>query len=671
MSNTARHLLGPTAPDPTDDSVRLIALRCLGVLDTPLEETFGRVTRLAAKALGVPSVLISLIDETGQWFQSPGGVHSLQRAHAIALCCHTVAERRPLVVSDTTLDRRFADDPVVTGEPIIRAYLGIPLHTHNGPPIGTLCAIDQTPRDFSADDITTLNDFAAIIQETIHGRALAARTNGVLRLATEQAKLFRETFEQAAVGIAHTAPSGALLRINQQACDMLGYTREELVAVSFIDITHPEDVARNTELFNQALAGTIDSYRMEKRFLKKDGSYLWVDLSVAAKYSADGHPAYMIAMMIDISAQKHAEAKVAQSRESLRMEIAAQTRRLRERNDALRINIKQVFDSARAQRQAENRLRSIANSMPAMIGYWNQDLRCEFANEAHREWFGRAPEQILGLTLSEMLGDTSFKIYEAHARLALAGHVQHFERSLPKFDGTPAFTDARYLPDVNEEGKVRGFYVLETDVTALREAQNALERANAKLTFDSATDYLTGLSNRRIFSERSEDAFNSFKADASVYGLILLDVDDFKRVNDSFGHQVGDLVLAALGGLIKRHLRDPNDVTARLGGEEFAVLCSGHLNADCLVQLAERIRVQIHTEIVNSSKGPVRFTASFGVALSLANDANWTSIYARADAALYEAKATGKDRVVYRESSARGGTGRYLSLLHAPNDPQP
>jgi len=650
-----------------DESARLLAVRGLGLLDTPTEESFDRVTRLAARALQTPIAVVSLLDETREWFKSRVGLQYIKTPREASFCAHTIDNHCPLVVPDAALDSRFSSNPIVTGEPRVRAYLGIPIFTLDGQFIGTLCVVDHKPREFSEDDIATLSEFANIVQGIIHGRELAVHVDRALNSALEHENLFRATFEHAAVGIVHTSLSGKFLRINQHACTMLGYTEEELRAVPFTYVTHADDVEKNTQLFREMVAGHVDSYRMEKRYIKKDGSSLWAELSVALKRGAIGQPDYVIAAFVDISAQKRAETELARSRDTLQIEVAAQTRSLRERNEALRLNIEQLHESEHAQRRAEHRLRAIANSMPAMIGYWNRELRCEFANEAHREWFGRGPEHILGVHMSELTGEESFfALNEPHARMALAGHAQHFERNIAKIDGTRSITDARYLPDVGEDGKIRGFYVLETDITALRETQIALEAANSRLVRDNNVDYLTGLSNRRVFSERSEDAFRRFTLSRTVYGLILLDIDDFKLINDSFGHHVGDQVLGALGNLLKAELRGRTDVISRLGGEEFALLCFGDLQPDLLIQLAGRICMRISKESVDTTRGSIRFTCSFGVALSLPDDTEWTNIYARADAALYDAKAAGKNQVVYRDSSSGGATGRFRLIRCEP-----
>ncbi len=105
-----------------------------------------------------------------------------------------------------------------------------------------------------------------------------------------------------------------------------------------------------------------------------------------------------------------------------------------------------------------------------MVGYWDRDLRCEFANAAYLEWFGLPPEKVIGRKLVELQGEDLFRLNEPHARLALNGHAQHFEREIRKADGSVGHADAHYIPDRDEEGEVRGFFVLVNDVTELHQA---------------------------------------------------------------------------------------------------------------------------------------------------------------------------------------------------------
>ena len=158
---------------PADEPERRSALHQLGILDTRPTESLDRITRLAARALRVPIVLISLVDEFRQWFKSRVGLDSTETTREISFCGHVVFDRKPLVIFDASIDPRFADNPLVIGAPRIRAYLGIPLYTLTGQPIGTLCAIALQPRAFRDEEVHTLGEYAKIVESELHAREAA------------------------------------------------------------------------------------------------------------------------------------------------------------------------------------------------------------------------------------------------------------------------------------------------------------------------------------------------------------------------------------------------------------------------------------------------------------------------------------------------------------------
>jgi PAS domain S-box-containing protein len=123
----------------------------------------------------------------------------------------------------------------------------------------------------------------------------------------------------------------------------------------------------------------------------------------------------------------------------------------------------------------------IINRIPAMIGYWNRELRCEFANEAYVEWFGISPLSAVGMHLSDLLGEKLFRLNEPYARAALAGKEQRFEREISKPDGSVGYTDARYIPDADDSGNIRGFAVLVSDVTELHQAYERIRELAQRL----------------------------------------------------------------------------------------------------------------------------------------------------------------------------------------------
>jgi diguanylate cyclase (GGDEF)-like protein len=199
-----------------------------------------------------------------------------------------------------------------------------------------------------------------------------------------------------------------------------------------------------------------------------------------------------------------------------------------------------------------------------------------------------------------------------------------------------------------------------------REAQAALQAANAKLAQETANDGLTALPNRRTFSRRGEQAASAMRQSRKPYGLILLDVDNFKHVNEEYGHDVGDDVLRTLGNILGSQLRNSSDMAARLAGDEFAVLCFGDINEQTLHDVAERIHGQIGKAPLATPKGLLRFTGSFGLALSIADDSDWKSVYSRADAALREAKNAGKDRISFGRSLTKSSITARLRALSPP-----
>lgn len=137
------------APLSNNEAARLNALQQYEILDTPNEEAFDDLTRLAAHICRTPTALITLVDTSRQWFKSRVGMDALETPRDVAFCAHAILEPDLLVVRDASQDSRFADNPLVTTDPKIRFYAGAPLITPDGLRLGTLCVIDYMPRDFA------------------------------------------------------------------------------------------------------------------------------------------------------------------------------------------------------------------------------------------------------------------------------------------------------------------------------------------------------------------------------------------------------------------------------------------------------------------------------------------------------------------------------------------
>jgi len=171
MRMTASYLKRPKT---NDEFGRQRALDELDILDTPKEEEFERITTLVKSIFGSPVVAVTLIDRHRQWFKSLQGLEVEETSRDVAFCDHTIREDRCLKVEDATQDVRFKDNPVVTGEPYIRAYLGAPLVTSDGYLLGALCVIDFAPRQFSTQDENILSSFADMVVSEMELRRVAS-----------------------------------------------------------------------------------------------------------------------------------------------------------------------------------------------------------------------------------------------------------------------------------------------------------------------------------------------------------------------------------------------------------------------------------------------------------------------------------------------------------------
>lgn len=152
----------PDYPVGADEAARLASLAATGIVDTPPEERYERIVRLAALVTNSPIALLSLLTGTRQWFKARVGIEARETPRAWAFCSHAVLRDEPFVVEDAANDPRFVANPLVVGEPHIRFYAGVPLRDAGGIALGTLCVIDKEPRRLRAAELRALEDLAAI-----------------------------------------------------------------------------------------------------------------------------------------------------------------------------------------------------------------------------------------------------------------------------------------------------------------------------------------------------------------------------------------------------------------------------------------------------------------------------------------------------------------------------
>lgn len=161
------------APKPANERQRLASLHKLNILDTPIEERFERITRLVCRTLDVPISSFTIIDEGRQWFKSIRGLPGTESDLDVSFCSHVILEEEIMVVPDAREDRRFFENPLVTGNPNITFYAGCPVHSPDGHKIGSLCAVDSRVRSLTPDELQVLRDLAAMVETELRAAALS------------------------------------------------------------------------------------------------------------------------------------------------------------------------------------------------------------------------------------------------------------------------------------------------------------------------------------------------------------------------------------------------------------------------------------------------------------------------------------------------------------------
>lgn len=582
---------------PSDEGRRLERLLSLGVLDSEAEPLFDALTRAASLLTGAPIALMTLVDERRQWFKSNVGLEgATETPRDIAFCSYTILDEQLFVVPDAMKDPRFADNPLVTDAPHIRFYAGAPITLNDGLRMGALCVIDRRPRQLSDEQAAILRELARAAAEALDQRKAALeRSQSLHREALLHRLLMEDRTRLAAILDASHAGTWEWnmqtgeMRFNEQWASILGYALEDLDLLSASvwrdmpsddghiiggaqrRLTHPDDLPQMDERLRQHLRGERPLFESEARLHHKDGHWLWGSLrGRVISWTEDGAPLWIYGTLVDVSDRKRAEETVQRS---------------------------------------ERRFRTLFEESLGLICTHDLDGTILSVNPAAAQSLGYSMGELLGRPFKELMEPHLHPVFDAYLHRVTTEGVAQGLLQIRARDGR--ILTWQYHNSLDTEGEEPYVIGHALDITERM-------RHESQLREWSMRDSLTGLFNRRYLNQVSSNVRKD-----EPWGCIVIDLEGFKSVNDTYGHQRGDEVLVAMGQFLTMHVR-PDDMVIRSGGDEFAVLLPGASEQDTLAIMQRLNEVR--------ASAPIRFTMGHAIRIG---DMTLDGALANADARLY------------------------------------
>jgi len=301
-----------------------------------------------------------------------------------------------------------------------------------------------------------------------------------------------------------------------------------------------------------------------------------------------------------------------------------------------------------ALRESEERLRLVADNVPALISYLDREKRYRFSNRTYRDWFGFSPERMQGRTLAEVFGTDAYERMRPDLERCLAGETVEFE--LTAEGERRRVLQVACVPHLAAGGREEshGFYMLANDVTALKRAQEDLRIAAIQLRDDAQRlqflahhDALTGLPNRAMFTDRAREAVTHARRHGKTAAFLFLDIDHFKPVNDKLGHEVGDDLLRLVAARLRASVRG-DDFVARIGGDEFCVLLQDIAEPSEAAAVAQKLVHELGRPY-RLGERDIASGASIGIACVPQDGDDAVTLLRLADDAMYRAKERGRN----------------------------
>lgn len=403
---------------------------------------------------------------------------------------------------------------------------------------------------------------------------------------------FANMLENAPIGMAVVSLDGRFEKANRALCEIVGYEAHELRKRTFQEITYPDDLETDLANVKKLLAGEISSFQMEKRYVRKDGQIVWVQLTGSLMRDSSGKPLHFIAQVENISHRKQVEEQ---------LKLAAK-----------------VFESS-----------------GECIVITDADEHILTVNKAFSTITGYSPEEVIGQTprlMSSGQHDADFyrKMWQSlQSRGYWQGEIWDQRKN---GDLYPKWVSISVVKD--SSGQPSNYIGVFSDITESKAAE-------AQIEFLAYHDALTELPNRRLAVDHLELALAYADRSETKAAVLFLDLDNFKTINDSFGHATGDALLKAVAKRLRECTRE-TDTISRQGGDEFLVVLANVSDADAITGVAEKILEKIEQSF-HIEGNELSTSLSIGIAVYPDDSKDIDTLLNLADTAMYHAKEAGRN----------------------------
>ncbi|MCW8331535.1 EAL domain-containing protein [Photobacterium sp. SDRW27] len=736
----------------THNAALLLAM--IFIYDMAASRGHNLFTPLRAAFTGFALGLIGIIIMLTPWQYAPGIIFDT-RSVLLGISGLFFGAVPTIIAMAMTATLRFfqGGEAAITGITVIMAsgFLGIAWHCYRQRPLSELSARElylfgliihglmlalmfTLPWDIALQVLSNITVPVLLIYPLI---TVAMGMLFIRRLQRDQTAdalkesefLFRSQFDLGNIGIAITHPEKNWLRVNPRLCEMLGYSEEELLQKTWTEFSHPDDLLLDLAQFDQMIAGKIDGYSLDKRFVRKDGDIVYVHMTIAC-YRIKGQVKFVFAGMLDTSEHKQTEAKLRAKKEQLisvlagselgfwDWDIKANTVQRNARwaeilgynfeeiqNDstlwlnsihpddraATLLSITNHLEGRSTQHKAEYRMltkqgdykwildcakivnfaqdgsplrmcgthtditerKSAEESMQLASMVYQNSSEAMVVTGCHGEIITTNPAftEITGYSLDEIKGKSSKILTSYHQDKSTFRNILHALNATGHWQG-----------EIQNRHKSGEYYTALLTINSIHNADGSVHRRVAQFSditdkkksdeiiwSQANFDSLTGLPNRHMFLNQLAQEKKKAHIAERPMALLFLDLDHFKEVNDTLGHNTGDLLLKDVAQRLQNCVRE-TDTVSRLGGDEFTVILGELESSNCAERVAQ--------EILNQFSAPfslgvetIYISPSIGITLYPYDGTQTDILLKNADQAMYAAKEQGRNRYRYFTAS--------------------